>query len=287
MNSSILVMYGVTPCHAGSGSSMGVVDLPIQRERHTGWPMVQGSGVKGSMRMHFEKYKESLSGQKDADDLDNLADLIFGSSSSANDESFASRISVSDAKIAAFPMRSNAAPFVWITSPAVLKRLCRDFAMTGKSGDCAWDEAGLSMEQAFCWQGDITGKVLLEDMEVSVTGKSMPEAFKKIFADAERLLVVHDKVFDYAVMQCTQVAAQIKIDQATGTTSKGSLRYQEELPADTVMYSVIIWDDTASREEDLSSETMKNWITGTIIPKYIQIGGDQSTGRGFFALTWL
>ena len=46
---SIAIMYGITPCHAGSGSSMGIVDLPIQRERHTNWPVIQSSGVKGAL----------------------------------------------------------------------------------------------------------------------------------------------------------------------------------------------------------------------------------------------
>ena len=39
-NASILCLYAVTPCHAGSGASVGVVDLPIQRERHTNWPVI-------------------------------------------------------------------------------------------------------------------------------------------------------------------------------------------------------------------------------------------------------
>lgn len=42
----LCVFYGVTPLFAGSGQAIGAVDLPIQRERHTRWPMVQASGVK-------------------------------------------------------------------------------------------------------------------------------------------------------------------------------------------------------------------------------------------------
>ena len=38
-------------------------------------------------------------------------------------------------------------------------------------------------------------------------------------------------VFDYGVNNCTQVMAQIKIDQKSGTTQDGSLRYQEDEPA--------------------------------------------------------
>ena len=59
-NTSIAIMYAVTPCHAGSGSSLGVVDLPIQRERHTNWPMIQASGVKGAFRANFERFKNNI-----------------------------------------------------------------------------------------------------------------------------------------------------------------------------------------------------------------------------------
>jgi len=29
-----------TPLHAGSGSDLGIVDMPIQRERHTDFPKI-------------------------------------------------------------------------------------------------------------------------------------------------------------------------------------------------------------------------------------------------------
>ena len=67
----------------------------------------------------------------------------------------------------------------------------------------------------------------------------------------ERLLVVSDMVFDYGVNNCTQVMAQIKIDQKSGTTQDGSLRYQEELPVDTLMYTVIFWDDSRDEKSSL------------------------------------
>ena len=56
-NTSLVTLYAVTPCHAGSGSSVGVVDLPIQRERHTNYPIIQASGVKGAFKANFKKHK--------------------------------------------------------------------------------------------------------------------------------------------------------------------------------------------------------------------------------------
>jgi CRISPR-associated protein Cmr4 len=44
--SSVVFLYAETPLHAGSGTALGAVDLPVQRERMTNLPMVQGSGIK-------------------------------------------------------------------------------------------------------------------------------------------------------------------------------------------------------------------------------------------------
>ncbi|HLY31875.1 MAG TPA: RAMP superfamily CRISPR-associated protein, partial [Ktedonobacterales bacterium] len=47
---ALLFLYTETPLHAGTGASLGIVDLPIQREVHTQYPMIQGSSVKGALR---------------------------------------------------------------------------------------------------------------------------------------------------------------------------------------------------------------------------------------------
>lgn len=44
-----------TPLHAGSGTELGIVDMPIQRERHTDFPKVEASGLKGCIRGAYEE----------------------------------------------------------------------------------------------------------------------------------------------------------------------------------------------------------------------------------------
>ncbi len=126
-NCSIISFYAISPIHAGSGASVATVDLPIQRERHTGFPHIQASGVKGAMRDHFR--------QNNGDKV--KINQIFGSDEQDNwdekKESLPGLISVSDAKLLAFPMRSNVAPFVWVTSPTILKRLSKDLEYVGIS----------------------------------------------------------------------------------------------------------------------------------------------------------
>ena len=283
---SIMTMYAVTPCHAGSGSSTGVVDLPIQRERHTNWPMIQASGIKGAMRAHFDRFKEAIKEKPEKEQFDKLTATIFGTSETG-DSGHAGALSVGDARILAYPMRSNVAPFVWITCPAVLKRVNRDLSMAEKELlDLACLDA-VSQEKALWCSGEFKEgeRVLLEDMEVTATAPADLNA--PLLQDAERLMIVDDQVFDYGVSHCTQIMAQITIDQKTGTTQDGSLRYQEELPSDTLMYSVIFWGDSRDAAQTVKQEIISRYITEEVMPDHLQVGGDETLGRGIFSLNWI
>jgi CRISPR type III-B/RAMP module RAMP protein Cmr4 len=48
MNSRILMILTRTPLHIGAGSSVGAIDQPIVRERHTGFPVIPASSLKGT-----------------------------------------------------------------------------------------------------------------------------------------------------------------------------------------------------------------------------------------------
>ena len=281
---SIVLMYGITPCHAGSGSSLGVVDLPIQRERASNWPVIQASGVKGAFRANFEKYKNKISSDKEkVKDFDKLTDSIFGTDKNGG---YMGAVSVSDAKILAYPMRSNIAPFVWITCPSVLKRLVRDLDFAGKSVDITIPD--VKDNNAKWINGSSKDeKILLEDYEVQASDEEAKGILNEYLKDAERLLLVSDEVFNYGVSQCTQIMAQISIDSKTGITKDASLRYQEELPSDTIMYSVFCWGDSKNTaEENLKAETIKKFVKDEVIKSHIQIAGDETCGRGIFKLEW-
>ena len=43
----LLGLHAQTALHPGSGTALGTVDLPVQRERHTHWPTIAGSALKG------------------------------------------------------------------------------------------------------------------------------------------------------------------------------------------------------------------------------------------------
>lgn len=102
----------VTPLHAGSGSDLGVVDMPIQRESHTSFPKIEASSLKGSIRSEFTSKNSEEEAEK-----------IFGRGDDAG------KLGFSDARILFFPVKSVKGVFAYITCPMVLDRLKEDLKL--------------------------------------------------------------------------------------------------------------------------------------------------------------
>lgn len=286
---SICTFYAISPIYAGSGASFAAVDLPIQRERHTHWPHVQASGVKGAMRAHYRDFAEKKSlinflfGYDKADKDHHVEYFKNDEQKQKVDDNFPGAVSFSDAKLLAFPIRSNIAPFVWVTCPAVLNRLNRDLSFVGLPE--MGNPPPVTDENAFCLSGGISGDVILEDMVVNVQAGDIPNPLPKELPELNKLLLVSDEVFKYAVDSCTEIQTQIKIDSETGTAAAGAMRYQELLPADSVLYSVVYYS-RAVFDNSLQSETIRGHVED-VINNFIQIGGDETLGRGICKINWI
>lgn len=107
-------------------------------------------------------------------------------------------------------------------------------------------------------------------------------------------------MFEYAVSYCTEIQTNIKINSKTGTAEDGALRYQEFLPADSVLYAIVHYsgrdlgeinnDDKQSPLSDLvkdmNAEVIKKHVEDTV-KDFIQIGGDETLGKGICKLEWI
>jgi len=289
-NSKIMSLYAISPVHAGAGSSMGVVDLPVQRERHTNWPHIQASGVKGSMRHHFEKFKGVLDQPEMESQLEQITEKIFGSENYGDKGTLPGAVSVSDAKLLAFPMRSSKSPFVSITCPAVLKRLGNDLTLTGKLEKMTIPS--VAEDEAIIISGNIKPgkKILLEDYEVQIIkgdNLELTETAEKMLEKAETLLLVSDSIFNYGVGNCMEIRTQIKIDDKTGTTVDGSLRYEELLPSDSLMYVLLFYGASRDTANTIQAEQLISYMKDEVIKSHIQIGGDETLGCGLFQIEWI
>lgn len=286
---ALIKFYAVSPVHAGSGSSLAAVDLPIQRERHTNWPHIQASGVKGAMRSHFRRFNEADGGT--GKDVKYLPNIVFGSDdqdgwdSKADGETLPGAISVSDAKLMAFPVRSNMAPFVWVTSPAVLKRLKTDLEIAGIKTE--FQVPAVEGEKAIPLFANAPKSIILEDAAVACGEKIELKGIEKLLSGIDRLLVVSDMMYDYCVSSCTEVQAQIKIDEKTGTAQDGALRYQELLPSDSVMYSIVCFGSQKFKNE-FQADMIEGYVKKVFSNDgFIQVGGDVTLGRGVCRINWI
>src|SRR5206468_12495768 len=62
----LLGLYAQTSLHPGAGTALGTVDLPVQRERHTHWPTIAASALKGILR---DACREKIATRADLDNL--------------------------------------------------------------------------------------------------------------------------------------------------------------------------------------------------------------------------
>ncbi len=320
-----MYIYAETPIHPGTGSSInGIVDLPIQRERHTDFPMIQGSTLKGILR-HApkgagEKGPSFTEMCKDCPKYENgkaieaceVCGKIFGS------ENEVGGISVTDARIIAFPVRMLKGVFGWITCPLVLERYRRDLKLVGINEADGWKIPRPSVNEAIITGNadfaDKDGYIYIEDLQLKANknlennleiianhvSEALPdnstykETREKIKKD---LIVVSDDLFRDLALFTTEVVARTRINPATGTVESGALWWEENLPSDTLMYSLILIPSRA-KEIDVSKlkiglrerianngmETDRALVTilkEAYNEKVLQVGGDETIGKGF------
>jgi CRISPR-associated protein Cmr4 len=284
MTKHLLTLYTRTPLHVGCGTSVDVVDLPIMRERITKFPVIPGSSLKGVLlqaaREHFENGTHARK-----DGLPAEAKLLFGAIEKEGDthNSNAGCVQIMEAKLLAFPVRSLAGCFAWITCPAVLERFKRD---TG----AAFEVPQPQKDKVIAGSDLIAGAhVVLEEYALALEpGKSVnavAAALKDSTQDPlwtpnleKRLAIVHDENFQHFVTTCTEVVTRVSIDPSTRVVKTGQLFNQENVPCEALFYSVL--SVLAPRRP--GSEGDANTLLTDLLEKNptLQIGGDETTGHG-------
>lgn len=302
---ALLHLHALTGVHWGSGSSLGTVDLPIQRERHTEWPNGAGSALKGVLR---DTCREAIAAESHAGDRKNADNdprirRLFGTVKGADDTN-AGALCVTDARLLAFPVRSLKGVFAWITCPAVLMRLHRDAKLAGiECGPFPFDPAaalGAGDETAWITEGCplvVADEFLqLDDETLTISADRITDLAKWISEHclpagddyqatrrrlANHFVVVSDNVFKHFCKYATEVVARIGLDYETKTVKRGALFYQELLPAESLMYSVLMVNESRTGDAESGSNLMGELNTLVASSKVLQVGGDETTGKGY------
>ncbi|MBI2841707.1 MAG: type III-B CRISPR module RAMP protein Cmr4 [Acidobacteria bacterium] len=273
----------ITPLHVGCGQDVGVVDLPIFRERTTGYPMIPGSGIRGTLRDRFEV--------KDDAEAKALTRRLFGSDQ--QNEISAGCISVLDARILLFPVRSVPKVFVWITCPFVIGRYSDDTShFLGQKP--ALDEIKAPPDEDH-YLGVMNGPSPLWLEEFPFHRNDLAWSWKGGLdgIDAGRVVLVADSVFDYFVRHATIITQHNRLTSAK-TVEGGMLFSVEAVPPEAVFYAFIgctsertASETRMSREEALKS--LRKKLTGEEkgTETYLSLGGDESTGLGVTRMAWV
>lgn len=286
MQTKVLYIFTRTPLHIGAGSSVGAIDQPVQRERHTGFPIIPGSSIKGVLAdgNHYLVRDENGKIQKDTDRnasaRTELGARLFGlgAGKAENDNGQAGAISFGEAQLLAFPVRSAKGCFAWLTSPLALMRWQRASGNTFKIEDTSRSEKAYFSEAQFgeIEHGHTTASALFEDYIFHHAGdfagaEILAENIKvdglwSELAHSHLVLVSDDTLSHFARTAC-EVAQHVVIDDETGTAKDGLLFNQENVPAESLFFATL-----HSKGDQLDHLT---------IPNPIQLGGDATTGLGF------
>ncbi len=276
----LLLIHALSPLHAGTGHAIGAVDLPIARDKATGFPYVPGSSIKGVLRdaaavLGAERRTQIFGPERDR----------------AGDH--AGALMVGDANLLLMPARSLVGTFAWVTSPWLLRRFARDALEAGvkipEVTDPETAERAVVAKDSALLSGD---RVVFEDLDfVAKKETSIDDLgarlgsllFPDTLPDANtwrallrrRLCVLHDDAMSYFSEHGTDITTRIALDPDAKTVRSGSLWTEESLPTESVLASLV----AAQRVGKTAPEATLAEV-GKLVANPLQLGGDATVGRG-------
>lgn len=308
---TMLYLYVETPLHAGTGAGLSSIDLPVQRERTTQYPMIQGSGIKGKLRSAAHLAKEQ-DGSWEEDDID----IVFGPE--GNGSAHAGALIAGDARILLFPVRSLCGVFAYTTSCDVLSRFQRAMTRSGAQlgrliEDLNPDElhtAQVTETVASAVVADNT--LVLEEFSFPATRNPRVDALAHWIAEhalpqtpvyaywrkklENSLVILPENDFRDFVVHATEVITRVKIKRETKTVDSGALWTEEHLPTDTLLYVPMYATNARKIKNGSDGRSRPEMVATAILDKtqsleksqngYLQLGGDETVGRGMVRMHW-
>lgn len=283
MQTRLLFVHALSPLHAGTGQSVGAVDLAIARDRATEHPYLPGSSIKGTLRAR----SEALLGRE-------KTIPVFGPDTDrASDH--AGALIVGDANLLLLPVRSLSGTFAWATSKLLLAKYARDAKEAGVTlpkGDLpaanAVESCQVTTNSAVSVRTKGEKKVIFEDLDFTPAESKALDAWADHLGNLlfpgdepwrqllrERLCVVHDDVMSFLSRHGTDVVMRIKLHDDKKTVDGGALWSEESLPVETVLVSLVGAQPIKGTTPQAALEALNALTAGAV-----QLGGKATVGRG-------
>lgn len=297
----LILFHCLTPIHMGAGQSVSYVDNVVQREKHTGFPTLWASGIKGVLRALCMRINNEIIKKEKVEE-------IFGPENDAEER--ASIISITDAKILFYPVRSVKGIFAYITCPFVIKKFFNELKILGilqkyqlfqnsklEKLELKDDEVIVDKQSDIKIENDAVG---LEEFSFKVENKNNLndfDSFEIIFNSngldfdfiKRHLAIVSDDVFSDFVKYSVEIRTRIRIDQKTGTVADKALFTEELIPAESIFYSFIFAnkrDQQNGKQNKQQNEQQNERVLQKIeevlnnVNGILQLGGDETLGKG-------
>lgn len=240
----------ITNLHVGSGEiNYSIVDNQVERDAITQYPIINGSGLKGALRAHFNKKVD-----------ENQVNRIFG-----NEKRGQGSHRFFSANILSIPVRSNERPFYNGTSIGIIKEFINKIEIFN------FDFEGIDSLRELT-KLDITTPVMFEKREKDVYVENIKveyKNFKKIEV-LEKLIgedvILFDDINFKEISEQLPVIARNKLENGKSQ----NLWYEEVVPNKSKFYTII-----------LNDENEETFLENLIAKDIIQIGGNASIGYGY------
>lgn len=300
MAQGLYFLHALTALHVGVGQGAGLIDLPIARERSTALPVVPGTSVKGVARDALKPASTAVPPALTREE--HLA--LFGPERS-NAAAHAGALAFNDARLLCLPVRSLVGTMAWSTCPFVLRRFARD------AGDCGIADIPASVPEpnenhalannAIAADAGDAQRVVLEEIDLELDSNSAQiQALaewadflgKHVFRGARdatvwttefkaRFAILPDAVFAFLAETGTEVRARVALTEQR-TAERGALWYEENLPAETLLWGVLAADPSRRKGgyEERDSGKVLDKFRNACGRRRLQIGGKFSVGRG-------
>lgn len=309
-------IHCLSSVHVGDGSSSGTIDLPIQREKVTGFPVFRDSSLRGALREYFEKNikittypqnnnedEKPESGKKKGESVDKIFNATFGSWNSGDKNS---ALEVFPARLLFFPVRSFNGLFAYVTCSFVLKRFIKDMQkfQQGISGldpknIPEVDEAHISAAEKLeikKTNKDTNSIGLEEFLFENIKDDKGLDTILGWFSNKTEIdrirthgAIVNDTVFSYMVKLFTEKVTRNRIDLETGVAKDTGLFNEEFLPEETVLYTALGFGNEfsiATEEKRKTALDIQAYVQENM-PEILTIGGSQSIGKGMIGIKQL
>jgi CRISPR-associated protein Cmr4 len=269
-------LYLLSPLHTGGTTQEGNL-LGIARESHTNFPYIPSSTIRGKLRSlesnsikKIDLFGPELNNSKENKEYE-------AETGKKIDQLSQGSIWIGDGSLLWIPIPSLSHGVIWVSCPLLLNRYTRFTKICPKT----------KFEANLCNFHQSNSQVYLKDAifkgsDLKVWPKDPKDQINDLLpaqkkTGIDRVLVLSDQHCATVIQMGLWRQVKIKLDEHK--TVDGGFRYEEAIPPESLMY--FVWGITSQTDQNKVDKAKSDFEAIITANSTLQIGGQESLGRGF------